>query len=57
MPQAVYLVGGFAASPYLISFLKQRLASTGVELSVPDGQTYVGLTRTFLIGFPHSALL
>lgn len=37
--QAVYLVGGFAASPYLISTLKQRLASTGVTVSVPDAQT------------------
>lgn len=38
--QAVYLVGGFAASPYLISTLKQRLASSGVTVSVPDAQTW-----------------
>ena len=45
----MYLVGGFAASPYLIATLKQRLASTGVTVSVPDAQTYVFIYAAFCI--------
>jgi tRNA A37 threonylcarbamoyltransferase TsaD len=37
--QVVYLVGGFSASPYLVSRLKERLSEHGITVHIPDGQT------------------
>ena len=37
--QAVYLVGGFAASPYLVSQIRERLSGGNIAVHVPDGQT------------------
>jgi len=36
---AVYLVGGFSASPYLTSELSARLRADGITINSPDGQT------------------
>ena len=38
--QAVYLVGGFSSSPYMISQLKKRLAPYNITVSTPDEQRY-----------------
>ncbi|KAI0091316.1 hypothetical protein BDY19DRAFT_984231 [Irpex rosettiformis] len=37
--KSVWLVGGFAASPWLFSQLQERLAPLGVTVSRPDSQT------------------
>ncbi|KAI0694608.1 hypothetical protein BC835DRAFT_1274275 [Cytidiella melzeri] len=37
--KSVWLVGGFAASPWLFSQLQERLAPLGVSVSRPDSQT------------------
>lgn len=37
--QSIWLVGGFAASPWLFSQLQTRLSSAGVTVSRPDSQT------------------
>ncbi|KAL5486031.1 hypothetical protein ACEPAI_7075 [Sanghuangporus weigelae] len=37
--KAVWLVGGFAASPWLFSQLQQRLSPLGVTVNRPDSQT------------------
>ena len=37
----VFLVGGFAANPWLYSSLKTNLEATGVALYRPDSHTYV----------------
>ena len=37
--QSVWLVGGFAASPWLFSQLQERLASMKIIVSRPDNQT------------------
>ncbi|EJD06533.1 uncharacterized protein FOMMEDRAFT_76543 [Fomitiporia mediterranea MF3/22] len=37
--KAVWLVGGFAASPWLFTQLQQRLAPLGVTVNRPDSQT------------------
>jgi hypothetical protein len=39
--QSVWLVGGFAASPWLFSQLQERLAPLKVTVSRPDSQTSV----------------
>jgi hypothetical protein len=39
--QSVWLVGGFAASPWLFSQLQERLAPLKVTVSRPDSQTLV----------------
>ncbi|KAF8338405.1 hypothetical protein F5887DRAFT_1062996 [Amanita rubescens] len=39
MIKSVFLVGGYAASPWLFSQLKERLARYGVSVSRPDSQT------------------
>ena len=39
--QSVWLVGGFAASPWLFTQLQERLKPLGVTVSRPDSQTYV----------------
>ena len=39
--QNVFLVGGFAASPWLYSNLKRELAQLGLTLFRPDSHTYV----------------
>ena len=39
--QSVWLVGGFAASPWLFSQLQERLAPLRVTVSRPDSQTLV----------------
>lgn len=55
----MYLVGGFSASPYLTSRLKEVLAELGVNICVPDGQTYaldtVMLDHLADSTFTHSA--
>lgn len=38
--QSVYLVGGFAANPYLVARLRDSLTPSGVSVTTPDGQTY-----------------
>jgi hypothetical protein len=37
--RSVWLVGGFAASPWLFAQLTERLAALGVTVSRPDTQT------------------
>ena len=37
--KAVWLVGGFAASPWLFAQLQKRLAPMGVTVNRPDSQT------------------
>lgn len=37
--KSVWLVGGFAASPWLFSQLQERLSAYGVTVSRPDSQT------------------
>lgn len=39
--KAVWLVGGFAASPWLFSQLQARLAPLGITVNRPDTQTWV----------------
>lgn len=39
--KSVWLVGGFAASPWLFSQLQERLGPLGIVVSRPDSQTYV----------------
>jgi len=39
--QSVWLVGGFAASPWLFSQLQERLTPLKVTVSRPDSQTLV----------------
>ena len=39
--QTVFLVGGFAASPWLYSNLKRELGELGLTLYRPDSHTYV----------------
>lgn len=39
--QSVWLVGGFAASPWLFSQLQERLTPFGVNVNRPDTQTQV----------------
>jgi hypothetical protein len=39
MVKSVWLVGGFASSPWLFSQLQERLAPDGIVVSRPDGQT------------------
>lgn len=39
MVKSVWLVGGFAASPWLFSQLQERLASLKIRVSRPDSQT------------------
>ena len=41
LPQTVFLVGGFAANPWLYSSLKKELESSGMTLYRPDSHTYV----------------
>ena len=41
--KAVWLVGGFAASPWLFSQLQERLKSLNIAVSRPDSQTYVSM--------------
>ena len=38
--QNVYLVGGFAASPYLVTSIRDRLSPFRISVTTPDGQTY-----------------
>lgn len=38
-PQSVWLVGGFAASPWLFSQLQERLSRYYITVSRPDTQT------------------
>ena len=38
--KSVWLVGGFASSPWLFSQLQERLAPDGIVVSRPDGQTF-----------------
>ena len=39
MVKSVWLVGGFASSPYLFTQLQDRLEPDGIGVSRPDGQT------------------
>lgn len=39
--KSVFLVGGYAASPWLFSQLQERLKALNVVVSRPDTQTYV----------------
>ncbi|KAF9647981.1 hypothetical protein BDM02DRAFT_3155934 [Thelephora ganbajun] len=39
MVKSVWLVGGFASSPWLFSQLQEQLAPDGIVVSRPDGQT------------------
>ena len=39
MVKSVWLVGGFASSPWLFSQLQERLTPDGIVVSRPDGQT------------------
>ena len=39
MVKSVWLVGGFAASPWLFTQLQERLEPDGIVVSRPDGQT------------------
>ena len=39
MSQSVWLVGGFAASPWLFGQLQERLVPLGITVSRPDNQT------------------
>ena len=39
MIKSVWLVGGFALSPWLFAQLQERLAPDGIVVSRPDGQT------------------
>jgi hypothetical protein len=39
MVKSVWLVGGFASSPWLFTQLQERLAPDGIVVSRPDGQT------------------
>lgn len=39
MVKSVWLVGGFASSPWLFSQLQERLGPDGIVVSRPDGQT------------------
>lgn len=41
MIKSVFLVGGYAASPWLFGQLQERLARYKVTVSRPDTQTYV----------------
>ena len=41
MSQTVFLVGGFAASPWLFAKLQERLKSLDLMLFKPNTQTYV----------------
>ena len=43
--QSVWLVGGFAASPWLFSQLQERLAPLNVTINRPDTQTLVAVSR------------
>ncbi len=44
LSKTVFLVGGFAASPWLYSSLKNELQSSGIALYRPDSHTYVFTT-------------
>lgn len=46
--KSVWLVGGFAASPWLFTQLQERLAPLGIVVSRPDSQTSVAALYTFL---------
>lgn len=46
--KSVWLVGGFAASPWLFTQLQERLAPLGIVVSRPDSQTLVAALYTFL---------
>ena len=39
MVKSVWLVGGFASSPWLFNQLQERLSPDGIVVSRPDGQT------------------
>jgi len=38
--KSVWLIGGFASSPWFFSQLQERLAPDGIVVSRPDGQTF-----------------